>query len=157
MKVMGIDPGIGGAFVLLNGNQCIAKVMPIKNDGKEKEIDFDGVVKILKELQPDHIYLERVMAFAMGAKAAFNFGKGFGQLETAIRFLQIPYTMVAPAQWGKEMHEGIDSELKPKAKSKKAVMRMFPHLFPEGEKIHEGKMDAVLICAYGRRKLGVTV
>jgi len=155
MKVMGIDPGVGGALVMLNGSQIEQRIMPIKTLDKEKEIDLDGVLKILRELKPDHVYLERVMAFAMGAKSAFNFGKGFGQIETAIKLCFIPYTLVGPNVWGKEMHEGISADLKPKAKSKKAVARLFPTLFPEGQKHHDGILDAILIAEYGRRKLGV--
>lgn len=154
MKIMGIDPGLSGAFVQLEGNKVISKVMPTKGTSKDRDIDIDGVLAILRELKPDHVFIERITAFAMGAKASFTFGRGVAVLEMALKFTQTPFTLVEPAKWGKEMHEGIDGDLKPKAKSKKAISRLFPTLFPEGHKHHEGVVDAVLIAEYGRRKLG---
>ncbi len=58
----------------------------------------------------------------------------------------------------KEMHDGIDSKLKPKYKSEIAIERLYPDLVPQiprspkSKKLHMGIVEAILICGYGMRK-----
>lgn len=163
--VLGIDPGISGAFVLTNGTSVKTWPMPIKTNGKDKTIHFDGVHQLLWDVQvvaPEvHVYLERAVPMAMGAKSAFNYGQGFAAILIAIETLKIRMTLVEPQKWSKEMHEGISVDLRPKAKSLIAAERLFPKLFaslPKNTKGRtlDGPVDALLIAAYGLRKNGVT-
>lgn len=154
MKIMGIDPGYTGALVLLDGNHVTSFVMPVIRTGNDKEVDIERVLKILREQKPDHVFIEKPVSFGMGTKGAFNYGKAFSVLEMSLKFSQTPYTMVEPSKWTKEMHEGINSDLKPKVKSKQALKRLFPFLVPDGVKTHDGIMDATLLAEFGRRKLG---
>lgn len=163
--VLGIDPGISGAFVLTDGKTVETWAMPIKTNGKDKMVHFDGVHELLHGIQEYtpglHIYLERAVPMAMGSKHAFNYGQGFAAILIAIELFQIPMTLVEPQKWSKEMHEGISTDLKPKAKSLIACERLFPKLFASLPKNKNGKtldgpIDALLIAAYGLRKNGVT-
>ena len=159
--VLGIDPGLSGAFVLTNGEDVRVWLMPVKHYGKEREIDFKGVTNILGKTRTGatipHIYLERAVAFGMGTKSAFNYGRGFAALEIAINLSRIPATHIEPGKWTKVMHAGIDARLKPKEKSQIAVSRVAPHLVSalpkRGERFAEGPMDALLIALYGLREL----
>lgn len=164
-KVLGIDPGISGAFVITDGERYLRSYpMPISIMGKEKRILYNAVFDLLGEVIRRegqtclHVFLERAMPIAMGSKAAFNYGRGFETVVIAIEQHRQALTLIEPAKWTKEMHEGISADLKPKAKSLIAVQRLFPQLvgsLPQKMKggLHDGPIDALLIAAYGLRKL----
>ena len=157
MEIIGIDPGQSGAFVFLRETGDMASlVMPLN---ESKEIDFERVREILKPHINATIYLERAIPMAMGSKHAFNYGRGFAALEIAIRLSGLAVVYVEPTKWAKVMHEGISSDLKPKAKSLIAVKRLFPALvgsIPASKtgKLHEGIIDALLIAGFGLRERG---
>lgn len=159
--VIGIDPGLDGAIVIFDGKDFGSYAMPLKIEGKNRMVDFDGVHELLfhiTDVYTDaHIYLERAVSFGMGVKGAYNYGRGFAAIEIAIELLKMRVTYVEPAKWTKEIHEGISSDLKPKAKSLIAVKRLFPNLvgkLPKNRngKILDGPIDALLIAAYGHRR-----
>lgn len=156
MKIVGIDPGISGAIVSLNAetNDFIFHKMPIHEN---KDINFEAFLEIIYSVGQCHVFLERAVAFALGVTGAFNYGRGFAALEIAIKFSKLPVTYVEPNKWTKEMHQGIETDLKAKAKSIIAVKRLFPGLVDKipttkTGKMHEGVVDALLIAGYGARK-----
>lgn len=154
MNILAIDPGLNGAFCFLDKKNISFYEMPLT---KEKDVDFNLVENILMLNQPDHIFLERAVSFGMGMKQAFSYGRAFATLELAIKLSGIPVTYVEPAKWTKEMHAGIDSDLKAKAKSIIAVERLFSkhvHEIPKKKgKYHDGCIDALLMASYGLRVL----
>lgn len=162
MKIMGIDPGLTGAIVTLYPGGVSIDKMPIRTTGKDKEIDYDGLLSLLENIEPDHIFLEKAFPMAMGSKHAFNYGRGFAAIEIAIVTTKFPVTYVLPKEWTKIMHEGINADLKPKAKSIIAVKRLCPDLLadlPMNKKgaLNDGPIDALLIARYGARQLGVSL
>lgn len=159
--IVGIDPGREGAMVVLQGVSFTHYLMPFKADGKE--IDFPVLRETFEQFPFGcHIFLERFLPFAINASAAFSFGRGYGAIEAAASVYQLPVTLVASAQWGKVMHEGISKDLKPKVKSDTAVRRLFPALIsqipkgPRSGKLHDGVVDALLIAGYGRHRLRIS-
>lgn len=164
--VVGIDPGINGAFVAVNGKNLEAWPMPLAVEGKEKRIHFEAVVALLKEIGDRFgdfsVFVEKPTPFGLGAKSAFSYGRGYEALTIALELTKRPVTFVEPGKWTKEMHEGISSDMKPKVKSFLAVKRLFPHLVaalpkkPKGG-LHDGMVDALLIAEYGYRRLAGSV
>lgn len=163
--VAAIDPGFTGALLVTNGGAEIESIlMPVKSYGdKEKRIDFFGVKtwleKALKKYPISTLFLERAYAGGMGVTSAFNYGRGFESLLLVVESLSIPFILVEPQKWTKEMHEGFSKDLKAKAKSLLAAERLYPHLVPKLPTrpkggLHEGPIDALLIAGYGLRKLG---
>jgi len=153
-----VDPGNNGAIVYLTARGVFQfHVMPVIVNGKSTEIDFEGVERILRLYQGEHVLLERAVSFGMGAGGAFNYGRGFAALEIAIKLLDMSVTYVEPSKWAKWAHQGIEKDLKPKAKSLIAGKRLYPVLFdmipkgPKSGKPHEGILDALLIAGYGLR------
>lgn len=157
-RIMGIDPGNKGAFVVLHGRRIEAVAMPLVNG----EISYPLILETLERMAPDQIFLERAVAFGMGAKGAFTYGRGFAAVEIAIQICKLPVTYVEPGTWTKEIFQGVDSRLKPKERGKIALQRLFPELIatlPADRKgnIHEGVRDALMIAEYGRRLVGRSV
>lgn len=159
---LGIDPGFAGAFVLTDGESYL-KVWPmplVVIPGGDRTIDFDGVHELLYNIcegQRPHVFLERAIPMAMGSKGAFNYGRGFAAIEIAIQLIGVPVTYVEPAKWAKYMHEGLSTDLRPKAKSLMAVRRLYPKLvgvLPTNTKgtLMDGPVDALLIAGYGIRR-----
>lgn len=157
-KVIGIDPGLTGAIVVFDGHNFEAHNMPLVVNGKDRRVSFDGVHEVIYDavegVPGTHIFLERAMPMAMGAKHAFNYGRDFAALEIAIELIETPVIYVEPGKWSKVMHQGVDSRLKPKAKSLVALKRLYPKLYGQvptnrNGKLHEGIVDALLIAGYG--------
>lgn len=133
--------------------------MPLKIAGKEKLTDFKAVYDWLAQLERStHVFLERAVSFGLGTKSAFDYGRSFEAIVIALEQLELTVTYVEPAKWTKEMHEGIHTDLKGKAKSLIAAKRLYPHLVgllptkPKGG-VHDGFIDALLIAGYGLRKV----
>jgi hypothetical protein len=162
-EVLAIDPGLSGAFVYLKekDGQIVANEqtpMPLDVFGKDKRVNFDRTFEIILSYSRSHVFLERAMAMAMGAKYAFNYGRDFAHIEIAIKLSKNSMTMVEPARWTKIMHAGVSSDLKPKPKSALALKRLAPRLFKEAQAAstkgqREGFTDAYLIALYGLRQL----
>lgn len=166
LKILGIDPGIKGAFILYDGGSIKIEMMPVFVTGKGKdkieEVNFGRVVEILETWEYDYVFCERAKPMAMGSKYAFNYGRYYAALQIAIESCFCKATFVDPSVWAKEMHKGLDTNLKAKAKSLMAVNKLFPNLVaklpmsPRSKKLHDGPIDALLIAAYGYEKLTKT-
>lgn len=158
-RILGIDPGLKGAFVLMSENEVQFSPMPINPAG---DIDFNRIQEILDRTNPSMIFLERAVSFGMGITGAFNYGRGFAALEIAIGLSGRAVTYIEPKKWAKVMHNGIDSNYKPKVKSEIAIQRLFPTLcdkLPKNSKgkIPDGFIDAVLIAGFGSREMGLHI
>lgn len=163
LPVLGIDPGLRGTFVLFDGAEFLEVfMMPVARIGAEKRVDFHRVLSYLEEVKERFgvisVYLERAKPMAMGSKFAFNYGRDFEKVVLATLLAGFKSKMVEPAVWAKEMHEGISTDLKPKAKSLLAVQKLYPHLVerlpkrPKG-KLDDGPIDGLLICGYAIRMM----
>lgn len=159
VNILGIDPGKEGGLVLLSsdGNILGQQVMPI---GEDECLDKTAIHDLFFEWwtwDEFHVFMERVIPFALNAKGALNFGRQLGMLEYFFWKYAYPVTFVEAAKWSKEIHQGIDSNLKAKAKSMIATERLFPkadlRATEKSKKPHEGLVDALLIAEYGRRTL----
>lgn len=157
-KILAIDPGFTGAFVLKTGDEVTVWPMPVTIIGKDKEIDFLKVKRIIREADADQIFMEWALPFAMGTKQAFSYGRAYETLRIAVRLSCKPFTLVHPNVWTKEMHVGINKDMKPKPKSLIAIKRLFPKIakaLPKDKKgnLLDGPIDAVLIAGYAERLL----
>lgn len=162
--VLGIDPGLKGAFCLTDGDDFITgTAMPIIKNGKEKFISFPYLCDLILNYKIKFgysfpIFLEKPVSFGMGTKGAFNYGRGFECVLNAFEQAHLKVTLVEPHKWAKVMHEGFSKDLKPKVKSQMAVKKLFPKLmnrFPKAKNglYDEGAVDALLIAGYGLRVL----
>lgn len=149
MNILGIDPGMNGAIASL-GDDPIIYDMPThqieKNGSIRNRIDIPGLLKILKDEKPDHVFVERVGAQpGNGAAAAFTYGWGAGVIECALVALEIPFTLVAPQVWKKAL--GCPKE---KDGARMRASQLIPSMRENWPlKKHDGRAEACLIAYYG--------
>ncbi len=166
MKVLGIDPGLNGAFVVTDGKEFIkAFDMPVVAENGQKLIPYKPVFDLIWGLcyahargLPLHVFLEKPVSFGMGTKSAFNYGRGFEVVLIALTQNKMPFTLIEPSRWAKEMHGGTSKNMKPKVRSLKAAQKLYPQLVRALPKRargghHDGYIDALLIAGYGLRQL----
>jgi crossover junction endodeoxyribonuclease RuvC len=150
--IMGIDPGqTGGIAVLAREDRVIHNLIPMCITK-----DFASLLTSYRHYL-HHIYLEKAQAMPkQGVSSMFVYGQGFGELIGAITACKIPFTLVNPRVWQKEIHAGTDAHLSAKDRTLQAAKRLFPaHNFTasaRSRKDHMGMVDALMICEYGIRK-----
>lgn len=159
---IGIDPGKNG-FICYNYDGHITySTIPLIN----KEVDLNKLhtdFYLWEGNQDIHCVIEDVHAiFGSSAKATFNFGWIVGVLEMLLVAHEIPYTKVKPKDWQKVMWEGVALQKKAngrtdtKAMSLLAAKRLFPNedlrATERSIKPHDGKVDALLLAEYCKRK-----
>lgn len=157
-KVVAIDPGAtGGIAVFLNGNlhelHTIPKVKGVV-DYNELSSLWDSIVD-----KDTTIVIEEVHSiFGSSAKSNFSFGKINGFLLGLIVSSKLPYILVQPKKWQKDVWVNQDKIYKPgkakktvdtKATSLLAAKRLFPNTdfrkSSRATKFHDGLVDAALI------------
>ena len=104
--------------------------------------------------------------FGSSAKATFQFGLCKGYLLGLLAANRIPYHLVQPKEWQKEMWTNADKVIRYKVDGGKmtdtkntsinACKRIFPHLdlrkSSKSKKIDDNKVDSILMSEYARRK-----
>lgn len=167
---MGIDPGNKGFITIQE-----------KGDFTHVSIEDNDLYQLsdkMREIRLKHTNLTCVIesvhaVFGSSAKATFAFGFNNGYLIGLLCANKIPYVLVPPQKWQKEMWEHSDmvvtykqTTIKGKQIMKKDVntkqtsinccKRLFPMLdlrkSERAKKIDDNKVDSILLCEYGRRK-----
>ena len=171
--IVGIDPGANG-YLCVRSSDSVTEFHPmpyIKN-----EFDLPELQALFSKLarQRDEsgykvsVVMERVQPiFGSSAAATFKFGFGFGLLQGLIAAHSFPFLLVPPKEWMKEMWTGVipitkkvngKEKTDTKSTSYAAARRLFPEIdFRKSERaknFHDGKVDACLICEFGKRKWG---
>jgi crossover junction endodeoxyribonuclease RuvC len=108
-RILGIDPGLGGALALLtSGGELTVRDMPcfeIERGGKNKrQADTRALVDLIRRLRPTYCVIERVGAMpGQGVTSMFAFGRVAGQIDGIIAALEIPVSYVSPQVWRKTL------------------------------------------------------
>ena len=156
--IIGIDPGLSGGVRIINkaGVATQSMAMPTVKLGKKNVLDLKSLNYIIHDHKPCTVVIEAQQAMPkQGVSSMFSIGKGFGQLEGLCVGLDVPYHIIRPREWQKEMFTGLPKG-NTKDHSKLIAQRLFPHItFKKSDRcinIHDGMTDAILIAEYGRRK-----
>ena len=168
---IGIDPGVKGFVAAMFPNGKFEFYSIDEND----DLDLHRIFKSIKDRSWQvTAVLEDVHAiFGSSAKSTFNFGEIKGILKGLLVANEIPYTLVQPKDWQKEVwgnHDMIVSyksviragkEIKQKVVDTKstsinAARRLFPNIdLRRNERcktIDDNKVDSLLMAEYARRK-----
>lgn len=164
---IGIDPGKEGAIVVIEGDEVWKFLFPkIGTD-----YDISGIAEILgtwKESGINMVVMENIHALpSVGAKSNWSLSRGKAIIETTLTMLNIPFTMISPKKWQKQMWEGVEIQKTPSKKNKSgwktdtkatslmAAKRLFPDedltKSTRSQKPHDGIIDALLMAEYARR------
>lgn len=147
-RVMGIDPGLGGAIALWDNDIDALRVwdMPVHvirvGQSEKRVLNEAQLADIIREAGPDRAVCEWVHAMpGQGVTSVFSFGAAFGIARGVLAGLRVPVTYVTPQSWQKAMRvpAGKDG-------SRQRATQMFPayaHLFLR--KKDDGRSDAALI------------
>ena len=162
MIFIGIDPGITGAIAEIDPYGYVVlrdtPTIEIKKGNKTK-IDYaplqmaaflDGFASTrIPTTSICHVFIEKVGAMPkQGVTGMFGFGKGFGMWLGILAAFKIPYTLVTPQAWKKELMQGMAD----KDASRIRAQQLFPNCVGElSRKKDIGRADALLIAEYGRR------
>ena len=153
MKIIGIDPGLNGAIVIMENNKVLSVFdMPVMSEGKKnkRQLNSAQLVRIIKEntLANDdiNVVVEQVNAMpGQGVTSMFNFGQTFGAIKGVCAALELPIFFVRPAKWKKHF-ELINSS---KDSSRTKAIEMYPKLSNQlAKKKDVNKSDAILIARY---------
>lgn len=167
---IGIDPGARGMIVT-----------QYKGEFKHYSIadnDLYQLANIMAEIRQKYpniiCVMEQIHAlYGSSAKATFSFGEIFGKLQALLAANKIPFVLVPPKTWQKEIWTNSDlvvtyksvtirgkvttkKEVNTKATSINAAKRLFPTMdFRRTDRcknIDDNLVDAVLMSEYARRK-----
>lgn len=153
--IIGIDPGQTGAVAILVHGICVnvfdtPTEQVKKGKGTKTEYLPAQMADILRlHAKGSHCFIEKVGAMpGQGVTSMFGFGKGFGLWLGILAALQIPYTLVTPQAWKKDIMQGLGD--------KDAARGRAQQLHPEASdwisrKKDIGRADALLVAEYGRR------
>ena len=153
MKIIGIDPGLNGAIVIMENNKVLSVFdMPVMSEGKKnkRQLNSAQLVRIIKEntLANDdiNVVVEQVNAMpGQGVTSMFNFGQTFGAIKGVCAALELPIFFVRPAKWKKHF-ELINAS---KDSSRTKVIEMYPTLSNDlAKKKDVNKSDAILIARF---------
>ncbi len=159
MKVCGIDPGKGGAIVILDGRDVIFKSKtPVVNVGRGTKKDYDTreMLSILTSHDLDLVVIEKQQAFpGQGVSSTFQTGLGYGIWIGLLTASRHPYEEVRPSKWIKAMVPG--SSGSGKGAHCLAAKRILPTIdlrkSERARKDDDGIADAALLAVYGQRHL----
>lgn len=146
---IGIDPGAKGAIALFHGD-AFADVgdMPTVIVKGKARVDAAQLGEIIRAVRPHHAFMERVGAMpGQGVSSMFAFGMAAGIVMGALGALQIPLTLVTPAQWKVALRVPAD-----KGGARARASQLLPaaaHHWPLVK--HDGRAEAALIALYGLR------
>ena len=153
MKIIGIDPGLSGAIVILENNKVLNIFeMPVMSEGKKnkRQLNSAQLVKLLKdnisENEEVSVVVEQVNAMpGQGVTSMFNFGQTFGAIKGVCAALGFPIFFVRPSKWKKHF-ELINSS---KDSSRTKAIEMYPSLSDNlAKKKDVNKSDAILIARF---------
>lgn len=167
---MAIDPGSRG-FIALQKNGSFS----FYSIGDNDLYQLSEIMANIRSSNTDLVcVIEDVHALHnSAAKATFNFGFNKGYLIGLLAANKIPYVLIQPKEWQKEIWTNSDmvvnykkvtikgkettrKEVDTKNTSINAVKRLFPNIdFRKSERcknIDDNKVDATLMSEYARRK-----
>jgi crossover junction endodeoxyribonuclease RuvC len=151
---VGIDPGLAGAVAVIDRDGRLLEVadMPALSDGGKRRVDPAGLVAVLMGAvgQIRMATVERVHSMPkQGVASAFSFGASYGVVLGVLAALRVPYQLVTPQRWKREMMDGQGKE---KAASRMVARRLWPdHADLFARVKDDGRAEAALIAEWGRR------
>jgi crossover junction endodeoxyribonuclease RuvC len=140
MRILGIDPGLSGAYALLTNATAIVDDLPVVS----KTIDAAEFYRIVQALKPDVAVVERVGVMpGNGAVSMFNFGQSVGSIHAVLACAGVPMKLVTPAYWKKHFNLSSDKE-----RSRQLAIQQYPMTTGLSRKKDDGRAEALLLARF---------
>lgn len=158
MRVLGIDPGVRGAAVLVScGPSLLPKIEEIfdfqirekpENANKTRSfIDILSLSRFISSVNPDLIYCEKMQPAPMiGVISAFSIGNTMGQLEALSALHNKSFQYVSPHIWKASLLIAADKD-----QTRKHARKIFGEQYFTRKADHN-QAEAALIALYGIKK-----
>lgn len=158
--VIGIDPGLDGAVVVLSTALATEDswfalldtptLTVAGKSGKRREYAASEMMRFLRGFTNVHALIENVHAMpGQGVRSMFSMGYGVGLWTGILAGLEIPFDRVSPQRWKKVLMDGMGHD---KDAGRLRAQQVFPkHAELFARKKDDGRADAALIAEYGRR------
>lgn len=151
--IIGIDPGASGAIAVINdGRFDEVRDMPtieVKRGPRTiNEVSPSGLASLIP-MNASHAFVEKVGAMpGQGVSSMFAFGNYYGMIQGILAAKGIPYTLVTPQKWQKDMsvREGKDG-------ARERARQLLPDSAEYLTRVKDhGRADAILIALWGSRQ-----
>ena len=165
---IGIDPGSHGYIAIVTEEGECINSLAIEDSTEQEIAQFLYAVKAARPACS--CAMEDVHSMpGQGVATTFAFGRNVGFLHGLLVAFKIPYTLVTPRKWQKEMWiaaDHVETTIKdkkgapkrivlPKPTSINAATRLFPSVdlrkSERSKNPHDGKCDSLLIALYAKR------
>lgn len=173
--IIGVDPGLTGSVAVLSwvrkdeppqvaaGSVTTAVSTaifdtPIVKTNRGRDFAVPLMVAGLRHIEDvasAHAFIEDQHGFpGQGRTSVGSLMRGYGLWLGILAALGIPYTIVQPAVWKRAMGLPTGSD---KQASRLRAMQLYPQMAGELARVRDhGRAEALLIAAYGERKLSGT-
>lgn len=147
-RILGADPGLGGALSLIDTDDWSLEVidMPLETGiGTKNATSPSGLAQLVSRLRPDYSFVEDVWSSpAMGVGSAFSFGRSLGIL-LGVCVTHSSLTLVKPQLW-----KSRTGTPKDKTQARRRAMQLFPTAFQLFSRVKDdGRAESALIAFYG--------
>ena len=153
--IIGIDPGLNGAVVVLCSNGTWKEWFDIpiietkERKKKKRDFDSDEMAHLVRGLNAT-VYIEKQQTRPKeGRSSTYKTGRSMGLWEGILAALVLPHFFVTARTWQKVMYKGVIGESKDR--SLLACENLYPDLPIFGPRggFKDGRADAALIARYG--------
>jgi crossover junction endodeoxyribonuclease RuvC len=155
MRVLGVDPGAGGALALYDTDLLALTVcdMPVVSTrvGKadRRQIGEFWLADILRTYEPDCAWIERVHSLPkQGGTSCFSFGLAYGLIRGVLAGLGVRTSLVTPQEWKRSFRLSSD-----KNEARLIAARMFPANAASFMRVRDdGRAEAALLALFGAKE-----
>ena len=146
MRIIGIDPGLGGALAFIDDGILIwVADMPVL----DKRVQTNPIQRLLQRERPHVVVVEDLHAMPRGSIASFSLGYSLGVVIATVQGLSLPLARMRPNEWKKI--QGLSN--KEKEASRLLATERWPAFADQFKlKKHVDRAEAALIADAYRRK-----
>ncbi len=152
-RFIGLDPGLSGAVAILDEDGTLSVFdAPAVDVRKGRDYIVAAMPALLRGCGADtRAALETGIAMPrQNAASTYKQGRGVGLWEGVLSALAIPYELVAPSRWKKELGLPAGSS---KGESRALAARLFPASADCFARVKDdGRAEAALLAEWSRRR-----
>jgi len=103
-NILGVDNGMLGCLSFYDGTELLCYRMPVFEIDKRKHLNVQEIKRIIETQKPDHCYVEKTTPLPKcGGLQSYSMGHSEGVFVGLLTALGVPFTLVRPNVWKKEM------------------------------------------------------